>query len=172
MRDTDDSAFEQLFQDHYAGLCAFTHTYVREWAIAEELVGDVFFALWQRRDSLDPKQNLKAYLYTAARNAALSHLRRRGLADQIDEADAREVAGTVQPADADVAYHELADAVDAAIAQLPARAREVFTLSREGGLSYAEIAATLGISIKTVEANMTHALRILREQLGSWLERD
>lgn len=98
------------------------------------------------------------------------HRRRRGLADRVDESTARELSGNVEPTDADVAYHELADAVDAAVHALPERARLVFTLNRDAGLSYAEIAAELGISTKAVEANMTRALRFLRERLGRFLE--
>lgn len=173
MRNNDEqSAIEQLFHEHYSGLCAFVHGYVGEWALAEELVQDVFFALWQRRGSLDLSENMKPYLYTAARNAAMSHLRRRGLSNRVGEDEARDVSGSVQEADADVALHELSDAIDAALVTLPERARLVFTLSRDGGLSYAEIALTLGISVKAVEANMTRALRILPERLAPFLERD
>jgi RNA polymerase sigma-70 factor (ECF subfamily) len=66
-------------------------------------------------------------------------------------------------------HEELSVAVQAAVQSLPDRCREVFELSRVHGLKYAEIARQLGISVKTVEAQMGKALRTLREKLAGWL---
>ena len=74
-------------------------------------------------------------------------------------------------ADRDLADHQIDAAVRAAINELPPRCREVFELSRIHGLKYAEIAETLGISQKTVEAQMGKALRVMRERLAPWLPR-
>ena len=70
-----------------------------------------------------------------------------------------------------LAEAEIDVAVKSAIATLPPRCREVFELSRMHGLKYAEIAQTLGVSVKAVEAQMGKALRTLRERLAPWLPR-
>ena len=82
------------------------------------------------------------------------------------------VAGEHESAPASLVEEEIDAALNEAVNGLPERCREVFELSRVHGLRYAEIAATLGISIKTVEAQMGKALRILRERLAPWLPRD
>ena len=82
------------------------------------------------------------------------------------------VAGEHESAPASLVEEEIDAALNEAVNGLPERCREVFELSRVHGLRYAEIAATLGISIKTVEAQMGKALRILRERLAPWLPGD
>ena len=72
-------------------------------------------------------------------------------------------------ADSQVQANELQAAVTQAIADLPPRTREVFVMSRERGLRYSEIAEQLGVSVKAVEANMSRALRILRERLATFM---
>jgi RNA polymerase sigma-70 factor (ECF subfamily) len=76
---------------------------------------------------------------------------------------------TVEAADSEAREAELNAAIQAAIAGLPDRCREVFELSRVSGLKYSEIATRLGISVKTVEAQMGKALRVMREKLAPWL---
>lgn len=169
-RSDDRTAFERLFHAHYTGLCAFVRGYVREWSIAEEVVQDTFLAIWQRRQALHIPDVSRTYLFTAARNTAVNHLRRRGLAERIGEHTARELMGSTPPADAEAQHHELADAIDAAVDTLPERTRLVFTLRRDGALSNAEIAETLGVTVKAVEANMARAFRLLREQLAPLID--
>jgi RNA polymerase sigma-70 factor (ECF subfamily) len=76
-----------------------------------------------------------------------------------------------EQADADTQANELEGAIRDAIADLPPRTREVFLMSRERNLKYSEIAEQLEISVKAVEANMSRALRQLREKLSPFLRR-
>jgi RNA polymerase sigma-70 factor (ECF subfamily) len=76
---------------------------------------------------------------------------------------------TIPPADRVALEGEIHAALGKAVASLPERCREVFELSRVQGLKYAEIASALGISVKTVEAQMGKAIRILRARLAAWL---
>lgn len=169
-RHLDRAGFERLFRERYAGLCAFARRYVRDAALAEELVQDVFLALWQRRHALERRDSIAAYLFTSVRNAALNQLKHREVARRFRRDAA--LAAAPRPVAADeVAHHnELAEALEAAIADLPEKARLALTLSRDAGLTYAQIAETLGVSVKAVEANVSRALRLLRERLAPYLE--
>ena len=165
----DRGAFEQLFREHYAALVRFGEGLLRSRELAEDTVQEVLLNLWRQRETVRVDDSLRAYLYRAVRNRALNHIRnervRREAVPQIVR-ETREAAG----ADAGLVETELEAAVRAAIAELPPRCREVFELSRVRGLKYAEIAETLGISIKTVETQMGRALKSLRERLGDILE--
>jgi RNA polymerase sigma-70 factor (ECF subfamily) len=124
--------------------------------------------LWRRRESLASDGSAQAYLFQAARNRVLNHLRHL----KIEQRSEPEIAGdssSTPHADAEVTHEELSAAVQDAVRSLPDRCREVFELSRVHGLKYAEIATELGISVKTVEAQMGKALRTLRERLAAWL---
>lgn len=169
IRGGDERALEAVFRAHYAGMAAFVDRFVRANDVAEELVQDVFFKLWRKREELSEIESLRTYLYRAARNTALNWLRRQKLERRWLEEHAGEgEPATTHAADDDAEGQEVAVAVQEAIHRLPPRCREVFLLSRDGGLTYAEIARTLGISVKTVETQMGRALKSLRLALGRY----
>ncbi|MGH7527326.1 MAG: RNA polymerase sigma-70 factor [Gemmatimonadales bacterium] len=162
-------AFDTLVRKHYGRLCNFAFRFVESREVAEDVVQDVFTHLWQRRENFDIRDPLP-YLYQAVRNRAVSH--RRGQAvrerwrERTRETDGRHLASA---ASFQVEATELAEAAARAVAELPARCRLIFTMSREQDLSYAEIAQVLGISVKTVETQMGRALKMLRSRLAGYL---
>jgi RNA polymerase sigma-70 factor (ECF subfamily) len=167
---------DTLFREHYTGLCGFVVRYVRSRAVAEEIVQELFLWIWERLEAGDlPAAPLaadvsvitRAYLYAAARNRAISVLRREQLERRYTERQARDVDTSERTVHEDVEDAELAHAARRAIAALPEKCRLVFTLNRQQGLTYAEIAQVLGVSVKAVEANMTRALKALRVSLGN-----
>lgn len=168
IRAGDERAFESVFRTHYAHLVRMAESVVRERALAEEIVQEVMLELWRRRESLEVEQTFRAYLIRSTRNRALNHIRHQRVV-------AREAAiAAVDPpnspsAEEDVLGVELERAARDAIDGLPDRCREVFQLSRDQGLKYAEIASVLEISIKTVEKRMGEALAELRTRLAPWL---
>ena len=141
---------------------------LRDRAVAEELVQDVMLELWRRRETLAPDGSAQAYLFQATRNRVLNHLRHLKI-EQRSEPELQHESSATPHADSEVVQTELSDAVWMAVQSLPDRCREVFELSRVHGLKYAEIASQLGISVKTVEAQMGKALRTLRDRLAPWL---
>lgn len=168
LRSGDAAAFDTVFRTWYAPLVRVADGLLRERAIAEEIVQDVLLELWRRRTTLAAEGSPEAYLFRSTRNRALNHLRhvsvqRRGEPQIVGE------IGHQRSADADLVEAEIDVALRCAVDELPPRCREVFELSRVRGLRYAEIAETLGISIKTVEAQMGKALRTLRTRLAPWL---
>jgi len=164
----DHDAFDTIFRAHYGALVGLAESLLRGRGLAEEVVQEVMLELWRRRETLAVQESLRAYLFRATRNRALNQLRH----ERVRVAAAPRL--TVETASAAVAEPNLVqEEIDAALAEamntLPPRCREVFELSRVHGLRYAEIATTLGLSVKTVEAQMGKALRILRERLAVWL---
>ena len=124
--------------------------------------------LWRRRESLARDSSPQAYLFQSTRNRALNHVRHERV-ERGGEPDVMGLAAVGASAPAQLIEEEIEVALKSAVAELPPRCREVFELSRTHGLRYSEIATVLGISVKTVEAQMGKALRILRERLAPWL---
>lgn len=169
IRKGDERALEAVFRAHYPSMCAVIRRIVFAPDVAEELVQEVFFKLWTKRDSLAEIEALKTYLYRAARNTALNHLRRQKLELAHEEREGAKGEPITQESTDDSAINvELTEAVRAAVERLPTRCREVFLMSRDGGLTYGEIAEELGISIKTVETQMGRALKALRISLAKY----
>lgn len=141
---------------------------LRERAPAEELAQDVMLELWRRRASLTVDTSLQGYLLRATRNRTLNYIRHEKVVQRGAAFAAQDVVAH-PTGDRGLVEDEIDHALKDAMQHLPPRCREVFELSRVNGLKYAEIAATLDISIKTVEAQMGKALRILRERMARWL---
>jgi RNA polymerase sigma-70 factor, ECF subfamily len=161
-------AFDAIFRQHYAPLVAVAGGIVHDRASAEDVVQDVMLELWRRRAALAIETTLRSYLFRATRNRALNRIRDEQVARRAEPLLAHET-GVGSATDRRVHEQEIAGAVRRAVAELPARCREVFELSRVHGLKYAEIANVMNISIKTVEAQMGKALRVIRERLAPWL---
>jgi RNA polymerase sigma-70 factor, ECF subfamily len=161
-----DPAFEALLRAHYGRLFGVAFSYLRTADAAEDAVQEALFKAWRQRMAIDLSDPLP-YLFRAVRNQCISVLRQRARWREV-ELDQHGAAGGV-PADQGLEATELEAAVRQAISELPERCRLVFLLSREQHLSYAEIARTLGISLKTVEAQMGKALRRLRPRLARFL---
>ena len=168
IREGDEGAFDSVFREHYAPLVRTAEAMLHRRDVAEEIVQDVLLALWQRRATLVVEDSLRGYLFRATRNRVLNHLRHAAIERKAEP----ELASAEAPdaaAPAALVHEEIDAALRRAVSTLPPRCREVFELSRVHGLRYAEIATTLDISVKTVEAQMGKALRTLRELLAPWL---
>lgn len=162
-------AFEKLFREHYAVLCAYASRYLPDVTAAEEAVQEVMFRLWVNREKIAIESSSRSYLFRAVRNEALNQLKHRQVRQQHLGAvlQAGEIHG--RSAEEEMMTTELAEKIRAAIDRLPPGRKQVFLLSRYEGLSNAEIAARLGISVKTIENQMTAALRSLRLDLREYL---
>ena len=168
LRRGDEAAFDAIFRAWYPSLVRASESLVRSRAVAEEVVQEVMLELWKRRESLDPNTSAQAYLFQSTRNRSLNYLRHERVEREAEPQIARSEAVDA-PADSLMVEEEMQVALRRAIEGLPERCREVFVLSRTHGLKYSEIAQTLGISVKTVEAQMGKALRVMREELAPWL---
>jgi RNA polymerase sigma-70 factor (family 1) len=169
IRAGDPAAFEALFHAYHVPLCAFAYRYVGARDLAEEIVQELFLFVWERRETWDVRTSVKNYLFTAVRNAALSYLRHERVIRRREAETVELFARPSASADSETRAGELVAAVHRAVGRLPERCRLIFTLHREQGLTYAEIAQVLEISPKTVEVQMGRALKSLRKALtGFW----
>lgn len=158
-------AFEELFKTYFNPLMAFSRRILGNEDDAREVVHQVFINLWEKRDEIDTTVSLKSYLFTSVNNRSLNVIRDR------KKFSSEEVPEEAEEWDAESRLEamELEEQVRGAIEALPERCREIFKLNRFEGLRYGEIASQLDLSVKTVENQMSKALKILREQLGKYL---
>lgn len=155
----DVAAFEQLFRAYHPRLCGFAFSMLRDRAVSEELVQDLFMNIWEKRARLEVRTSVRAYLFGALRNGALNRSARVRMEQNWSEASAQTEA--VAAAE----YSDTGERVRVAVAALPAACRNALTLRWQEDMSYAEIAEALGISVKTVENNLARARALLREKL-------
>lgn len=168
LRAGDREAFEEVFRAYYGRLADYARGLVGSQDAAEDVVQEVFVTLWVTRDRVTTPDNLAAYLYRSVRNRGLNYLRHSRLVADFQARQTREAPVGTAPADWDVEQAEIGQALAQAVAALSPRCREVFQLSRDRGLTYPEIARTLGISVKTVETLMGRALKSVRARLAAF----
>ena len=164
----EQAAFDAIFRAHYAHLVAFAQGLLGDRSASEDAAQEVMLELWRRRSDVVITESLRAYLLRSTRNRALNQLRHAKVQQRAEPQLMGEDSVNATGA-GELVAGELKEAIVAAIAELPPGCREVFEMSRGRGLRYAEIASTLGISIKTVESQMGKALRHLRSRLAPWL---
>ncbi len=160
----DLKAYETLFNRYYKELYRFAYNYLREQAPAEEMAQEVFLYLWEKRSQIDIKTTLKTYLYSAIKNKCLNFIKYEKPRRHELEENHLAMMITHQPeksGDPELMKKHIEDAIN----QLPTKCRQIFVLSRNAGLTYEEIAEEMDISIKTVENQMSIALKKLREWL-------
>src|SRR5262249_30219790 len=134
--------------------------------VAEEIVQEVFLFVWGQRETWNVKDSAKNYLFTSVRNAAVSWLRHERVGHRHEAETVAVSARRVPTPDRDLTASELTAAVRRAVDRLPDRCRLIFTMHREQGLTYGEIASVLDLSLKTVEVQMGRALKALRKALA------
>ena len=159
----DEHAFSEIVQKYSAIIYTHALTYIKNALQAEEITQDIFLSLWQRREELPMINNFKAYLYAMVRNRTISEFRKKLLA--LDEQPADELE-SLSPGPVDsVEMRQLLGILMQGIQKLPARRKQVFTMSRFEGMSYDEIARKLGISKSSVNQHIVEALVYLRTYL-------
>jgi len=139
--------------------------YVRDLDEAKTIVHEVFITVWEKFGTLPADTNFRSYFYTSVRNRSLNYIRDRKKHVTIDSVPEPPAADNNTALEAD----ELEKEIEVGIAMLPDKCRMVFELNRMEGLKYAQIADKMGISVKTVEAQMSKALSHLREHLKEFL---
>ncbi len=180
IQEGDKEAFSDIYLTYYPDLCVFVERLIKSPPICENLVQDLFFKIWLQRTTWNPKGTVRSYLYKAARNRAYdylkhqkferSYLERYKMQQEIEWESRKSETFYPNSHSEPEANRELIEDVQKAIDKLPDRMKLIFTLSREEGLSYPEIADILSISVKTVETQMGRALRSLRALLSDYFQ--
>ncbi|MBS7563737.1 RNA polymerase sigma-70 factor [Mucilaginibacter sp. Bleaf8] len=164
----NEAVFEQVYKQFLRPLHIYAINILKDEETAREKVQNVFLKLWERREHLNIAGSIQAYLYSAVYNECLNHLRH----EKVKISHQQHIIHSQQDYYNGSSAMELLDLKEKlhhALSELPEGCRTVFQLSRFEELKYQEIADRLSISIKTVEAQMSKALRVLRLKLVDYL---
>lgn len=154
--------FENIFKALYLPLGMYALRYVEDTGTAEEMAEEAFVKVWHHLHEGKEIENLKSYLYMAVRNECVSYLRQsKNIVPEEELAEIPDVS------DEDIDTSERDARLWRAIDRLPDRCREIFLMCKRDGMNGEEIAAELGLSIKTVKNQMTKAYERLRSELTS-----
>jgi len=165
----DKAAFEELFRTHYSRLCSYANTFLKDTDASEEIVQEVMFRIWVNRDSLSITTSIQSYLFRAVRNGCMNMLKHIEVREDYKVWNETNGPASEYIKEDHIIVSELQQKIRDAIDRLPMERKKVFIMSRYDGLTYIEIAAKLGISVKTVENQMSKALKTLREELSEYL---
>lgn len=163
-----ESTLDELFRRHHRYLTVTGYRILADEDLVQDIIQDLFYHLWTYRATLRVDGEWKPYLRRAMANRCIDEIRRRRRSDTPVTADAAVLDSPVAATTA-LETSELASAIRRAVEALPERCRQVFALSRYSGMANRDIAERLGISPKTVENQMTKALRLLRAGLREYV---
>lgn len=163
----DEKAFEILFHKYYGHLCSFAAKIIKDDDSAEEIVQDLFVKIWEKRQQLAIETSVKNYLFRSVKNLCLNFIQHNKTKIQHAQTVVSENENNFSDDD-NYPEIDLAQKIEESINSLPGKRKEIFRLSRQEGLKYHEIAGKLNISIKTVETQMSLAIKSLREKLKKY----
>lgn len=167
----DKLTFELLYKKYYVYLCLIAEHITRSNSDAEEIVSDVFVKLWNNRQNININNSIKLYLVRAVQNTSINYLEKskNGSTSNIDAIPHELLAWENDYPLGNLYEKEMLVILEKGISSLPDNCREIFLLSRNSDLSYAEISAKLGISVNTVKTQMKIAIARLRDVLKDYL---
>ena len=166
LRFGNEGALRQIFDRHYPLLLGDIYRLIPDEGTCQDLAQEIFVDLWNKRENLDIHTSLRAYLRRAAVNKSLNYIKatRRHQFEDADDLSQLPDNSLLDNTKREAQEH-LEDALHAAISALPEKCRLVFNLSRFEQLSHRQIAEQLGISVKTIENQITKAMKMLRDAL-------
>jgi len=170
MRAGDERAFGEIYDRYADRLYTYVYGRFRSQDISFEITQEIFTSLWARRAEIRLHTSLSGYLFAAARYQMSAHIRQSKMrAAYFEEFEMFCLALPDNSNEETVYLHELEDAVERSLKELPSRCEEIFRMSRQEHLSIPEIAQRLNISNKTVENQLTTALKHLRGALREFM---
>lgn len=167
IRDDDTEAFDVLFLRYYTPLCQLAARMLKSVDASEDVVQDVFLRIWTGRANWVLNASVRAFLERAVRNATIDFIRHARYVVWSRDSDRELSFGDML---SEIENKTALESVQEAISNLPEGSRTIFLLSRVDGLTYAQIAVKLGISIKTVETQMGRALKELRKRIAEFAD--
>lgn len=171
LRFGNEGALRQIFDRHYPLLLGDIYRLIPDESTCQDLAQEIFVDLWNKRENLDIHTSLRAYLRRAAVNKSLNFIKASKRHQFEDTDDLGQLPdNTLLDNTKREAQENLEDALHAAISALPEKCRVVFNLSRFEQLSHRQIAEQLGISVKTIENQITKAMKMLRDALTNHAE--
>jgi RNA polymerase sigma-70 factor (ECF subfamily) len=165
----DKVVFDYIFNYYYSSLCAFSMQYLNDRNAVEDLVQDFFVSLWTEAPNHQIHSSLKSYLFSSIKNRCLDYQKHIRVVQRYKSFMLFSTGDSDNSTDNFLAESELRHAMENSFEKIPARCREIFEMSRVKGFTNNEIAAHLGLSKRTVELQISNAIRILRKELVEYL---
>lgn len=167
----NELSYKRLFDEYYPGLCVFAKKYTNDLDTAKEIVQDLFVKLYADRKSISFKTSLKSYLYQSVKNRCLNYIKHNkivaGHLENIKSMHPEEPgdwSDKMIETELEVRIFEL-------VSELPKKCQKIYKMSRVKGLTNKQIADKLSISVRTVETQISHALKVLRINLQDYLKK-
>ncbi len=164
----DKSAFNILFNHFYQGLCLFAKQFVEHNTDAEGIVQDIFVSIWENRAKLEIKKSFKSYLFTSVKNRCLDKLKHKKIQEKYKTGFLQRIENEENYYDLFV-ISELREIINSSIDALPAACQKIFKMSRFDSMSHQQIADELNLSVRTVNTQISKAIKTLRVQLKDYL---
>lgn len=170
----DHVAFRQFFNVYYNRLLNFAFFFLESSVAAEEVVSSVFISLWEKRQELTKIKRVEAYLFSSTKNKSYNYLRDNKRSIQFKDIDSDDdfLVPVFENPESKLLTEELKVKIIEIIDELPPKCKMIFTLIREDGMKYKEVANLLDLSVKTVEVQMGRALAKLKNSIKQYLQDD
>jgi len=163
----DEKALVLIYEKYWEIMFVAANNIIKDKAICEDLIQDVFVVLWSKRDTIYIKKSIKSYLYTSTVYKVYSYLRKnKNFITEEFLLEYNNKSKRLNP-EGELIYKELVAHLDAVVETLTPKCKIVYKLSREDQLSHKEIAEKLSISQRTVESHISNALKVIRASLGN-----
>lgn len=159
-------AFLQIFRKYYPDLVLFASRFILDADTCEDIVQEAFIKIWSNRKILEIRTSLRTYLISLVQHLALNEIKHRKVRTLYQDAYHEMILAL--PADEHIFYTELNDAMQKLLSQLEPEVLETYSLSRTHHLKYTEIAEKLNISVRTVEARVSKAVKFLQKNLKGY----
>lgn len=166
IKNSNQGVFELVFNYYYSGLVVYADQIIKDTVISEDIVQSVFMKLWETRETIEIR-SLRSYFMQCVKNRCIDHLRSQQVKQRFDNR-IPDTATLVMEDDL-WTKNELGELIQKAVDDLAPRCREIFWMSRYENLKTAEIAEKLDISKRTVETQISKALKILRVKLVDYI---
>ncbi len=161
----DFIAFKSLFDKYYEPLCHYALNFTRDTYLAEDAVQEVFIKIWEKKRKMKFTRSVKSYFYTAVKNKCLDKLKSERIrsihSTHFFEREDKFISLN------EIEYDEFSFHLSECVEKLPSRCKEVFTWSRFHNMKQEKIASEMGISLKTVKAQIGKALKLIRDCINT-----
>lgn len=169
LKNGNETAYELLFKEYYKVLVIFASKYIKDIEAAKELVQELFVHIYEKRENLDINSSLKSYLFRSVHNRSINLINSKKIRDRYAENYIKNTDIIINTIEQEVNVSEMENALHSAINELPPRCKTIFKMNRFEGLSNNEIAEKLTLSKRTVETQISKALKILRIKLEPYM---
>ena len=171
----DEQAFEKIFKSDYNAIVGFCCQFIGDYDIAKGHAQEAFINLWTNRQKIESVNGIKSFLYTYAKSACLNYIRHKKVISRYQDKQLQKIENqlnmdVLESFDFNsLEFTELENLIQASVDSLPEKCQRVFIMSRFEGKKNKEIAEELGISVKSVEANITRSLNAIKRKLSDYL---